>query len=602
MSFPKSTWQTGDVWDAPQVNDLEARVAAAIEASAGIVPGCNGDGVTNNLTAVRAGIAASANSTIAFPAGTFVVSNAAALGAALTFGGTSLTVVGAGRDATIIKLGPDGANAAGFGLFGIGDGQTLTLENLTLQGPTLGGSGPAADPGAPAGSSYSQSTIDTSTTPGALVRYRNVHVKGFAFCGMHTGSMEATDSWFEGRGDAGRSMGPDGGDGNASVYSTARYFKFRNTRLSSFGDPTGGAFYHFLYVGTSHSLDLVGCLLDSPASTSTGPMVQHWDTSVAPTRASPHAVFEGCYFASGTMYTVETSYNCTTKLIGCTLDDIEVYGILAAGPTIVDACTLSIGADGANAIVTAAQGQDTGLDWGLDFTGGSRINLNGYIATGIDLANSNATSEFNIGGGAVFEGAAAGDGIYVYMEGINGRVNLGEATFTGHPNYAVRGQGTGGVLSMTAGTRFLLAGGIDVLTATPVLATLRAVDVEFGGVGTPFDLHYGVPTVVHCERNYGSQWVVRTAVSSTPYTMLRYDELLAVTNTTSAVTINAVAANSVHDGKEIVIADESGGAAAHNITFVPAGADTLKGSGVIGTNSGFQRWRSNGSNGWTRVG
>jgi hypothetical protein len=30
MSFPKSTWQTGDDWDAPQVNDLEARIAAAI--------------------------------------------------------------------------------------------------------------------------------------------------------------------------------------------------------------------------------------------------------------------------------------------------------------------------------------------------------------------------------------------------------------------------------------------------------------------------------------------------------------------------------------------------------------------------------------------
>jgi len=79
----------------------------------------------------------------------------------------------------------------------------------------------------------------------------------------------------------------------------------------------------------------------------------------------------------------------------------------------------------------------------------------------------------------------------------------------------------------------------------------------------------------------------RTATAVT-YTALVTDCIIGVTSTASARTINLPLAATAGEGKIFVIKDESGGAAANNITIDGSGAETIDGAAtkVISTNYG----------------
>lgn len=88
----------------------------------------------------------------------------------------------------------------------------------------------------------------------------------------------------------------------------------------------------------------------------------------------------------------------------------------------------------------------------------------------------------------------------------------------------------------------------------------------------------------------------RTLVSASPYSQTDDDVLIAV-NVAGAVTINLLAVAGVAVGKRLIIKDESGAAAANNITVDAAGAELIDGAAtsVINTNYGVLRIYCNGA-------
>lgn len=75
------------------------------------------------------------------------------------------------------------------------------------------------------------------------------------------------------------------------------------------------------------------------------------------------------------------------------------------------------------------------------------------------------------------------------------------------------------------------------------------------------------------------------------------DLLVAVTDTSAPRTITLATAD-VEDGRVIIVKDESGGAAANNITVATQGAETIDGAATqtISANYGALRIYSDGSN------
>ena len=91
----------------------------------------------------------------------------------------------------------------------------------------------------------------------------------------------------------------------------------------------------------------------------------------------------------------------------------------------------------------------------------------------------------------------------------------------------------------------------------------------------------------------------RTAVA-TSYTALLDDYLIGVTSTAAARTIT-LPARALEVGKHYVVKDESGGAAANNITIDPEGTVQIDGgaTATISTNYGVVRLYSDGSKWFT---
>jgi hypothetical protein len=469
---------------------------------------------TNDYAAFTAAIAAATNGTVAVPpaAKTFYLIDNGVNDAPsnyFSFSGSQLTIRGAGRDSTVLRFGPEGlvTNTGQSNAFAIGGSQVLTFQDLTLQGPgNLGGGGPPSD--IPRGWQAGQGGLGAcgemrSGNASDGVRFINCHVKHFVGQGVGHGFFEGFSSTFEGYGTNYASMGPFAGDDGGSGYSPTKHVILDRCIVKSFGDPAGGVYYHSMYVGTSHDIQINATEFRSPATGATGNMVQHYDSNVALANAGRHAEYVNCHFAPGTQSGVLTSYNCVTKLVGCTMSNLTNYGILIAGPVIIDGLDTTLNSN-LPGITTTTQAQSTGLDWGLQLDN-SRIEfLNGVAAVGVDVehARSSAT-EFAIDGGTVFEGATGKAGIYICLGNVSARVEVGRVIFRGSPAQATRGQT--GTLSLR-GCRFETTGGQSLWATGEALALLTVTDCEFAG--TDSFLISTAPREIISERNYGPGWTV----------------------------------------------------------------------------------------------
>ncbi|MGE0630965.1 MAG: hypothetical protein AB7O96_01050 [Pseudobdellovibrionaceae bacterium] len=88
---------------------------------------------------------------------------------------------------------------------------------------------------------------------------------------------------------------------------------------------------------------------------------------------------------------------------------------------------------------------------------------------------------------------------------------------------------------------------------------------------------------------------------ATDYTLLKSDYYVGVTDTTLARTITLPPLRSLEERKVYIVKDESGGAAANNITIDADSAETIDGglTTVISSNYGVVRLIKNGSNWFT---
>lgn len=562
------------------------------------------DGVGNNIGPLQNAMNANANATVYLLPGSYHVDGGGPGGLSLVVppAATSITFVGlGGPEDTVMKLGPENAQALGtFYLFQKTRGQVINFRNLTLQGPDVLGNG-----GGNLSGNFTASGLINETgvaTLGGKTKFINCIVKNFTFqnASNSTSSYEAYYTGFQGYGSTYRSMGIAGGDDGTTGYDPSKHVWLDHCQVSGYGDPFAGNLFHSLYVGTSMDLLATSCIFKSPASTSTGNMLQHFDSNVALANAGVHAVYDNCYFSTATQGGVLTSYNCPTKFSGCAFDQLQQPGISVAGPTIVDDCILNLLTASGTGITTTTQGQSTGLDWGLTVTGGTRIKFLANVAsTGVNIANANATSEFLIDASVVFEGGQ-GSGNYIQNNsGANGRLEV-RAVFKDHPNVAIRNFATNTLA--VEGAKFIMSAGTSIFS-TAALTRLNHIGNEYAtGIGINLST---TPTLMRSFGNYGAGWaaVSHNAQAGATYTIKQYDEFIACTGTsTTALALTLPAASSLEAGQEILIVDEAGGAATHNVTFVLNGADTIKGTAPITTNNGIRRLRSGGGSGtsfWT---
>ena len=124
------------------------------------------------------------------------------------------------------------------------------------------------------------------------------------------------------------------------------------------------------------------------------------------------------------------------------------------------------------------------------------------------------------------------------------------------------------------------------------------------GIGNLADVDQSVGRIDGAHLRYDDElrkWVpvlasVRRTPTAADYAALTTDELIAVTSTAAARTITLPKAASM-DGRVVVVKDESGGAAANNITVDGNGAETVDGGGAytISTNYGVARLYCNGA-------
>src|ERR1700739_744929 len=112
-------------------------------------------------------------------------------------------------------------------------------------------------------------------------------------------------------------------------------------------------------------------------------------------------------------------------------------------------------------------------------------------------------------------------------------------------------------------------------------STTKLIDVV-PAVSTPTGLSAdaGSPIVLNTDGLLdGSFTAIRSAVTSSTYSVLFSDRHIGVTYTsTGAVTVTLYDATLVTPGTEIIIKDEAGNAATHNITIATTSSQTIDGA------------------------
>lgn len=83
---------------------------------------------------------------------------------------------------------------------------------------------------------------------------------------------------------------------------------------------------------------------------------------------------------------------------------------------------------------------------------------------------------------------------------------------------------------------------------------------------------------------------VRTAVSTSPYSVLESDEFVGVDSSGGAITVNLPEISGLSAQKRVYITDEAGTAATNNITIATAGSDTVLGAASLVINQNYSSY------------
>lgn len=178
---------------------------------------------------------------------------------------------------------------------------------------------------------------------------------------------------------------------------------------------------------------------------------------------------------------------------------------------------------------------------------------------------------------------------------LNNKQTL-DATLT-----ALAAYNTNGILTQTAA---------DTFTGRTLTGTSNRLSITNGnGVsGNPtFDVdanYVGQSTITTTGTVTTGTWNApiqyKTVTKTADYTMVAGDCWIAITNTLAPRTITLPSASAVGAGYIVFVSDETGAAAANNITVTRAGGDNIDGgtTSVIATGYGVKGFKSNGSAKW----
>lgn len=573
---------------------------------------------TNNYSAIQKAIAANANAIVLrgklrAEAGNYLVDDGKNGSASdyFTWQGQQLEIEGDGDDVTNFYIGQEGlvTTTATSNVFKVSANQSLTVYKASFIGPTLLGTNAGVSGGPPtdlvswnSGRGGLQFSKQAGTDTASRTRLYHVHLKQMGGPQLSVGSIDVQHSLLEGNGNSYASMGIICGNDGSDGYNPAKFVHVGNSRLTGFGDAAGSNKYHHMYIGTSHDLAVWDSTLDTPASTATGNMAQHFDQNVPLAGAGQHASWDNVTFIPGTQAAVQTSYNCETQFSNCTLAGLVSGGIAGSGPVVINGTTFSIAGNSGTAFNTTTQGQSTGLSWSLKMGGGSHITYTGnFSASAISILNANAGDEFVIDATVIFDGVNnAGSGNYIAINAANARVDVA-AKFFHHPNVAIRPQGVGCAVLNADGAKFLLSAGTSIFANGTAIALFQMHQAEFAsGIGINMST---IPTVTDAYDNYGPGWAgVLRNVQNSAYAIKAYDELV-LTNTTGGFTKILPAAASVAAGKVLRFKNTSGVADTISRNATP-GTDTIDGATTvtIAATTGFHALMSNGTNGYDIVG
>ena len=225
-----------------------------------------------------------------------------------------------------------------------------------------------------------------------------------------------------------------------------------------------------------------------------------------------------------------------------------------------------------------------GIAYGQGGGGSQKIGVFGIVWD--DLGNTGR------GIGGKFVGLFTGNSLVISINNVYGMIAEGTSTST-TPTiiYGVHSTATGQGAQDTT-----YAGYFDATTGLKNYAV-------YADRGTNFfrnSVGISVNTPLSTLHVNGSQSIKRTG-TVVNYNVQANDYLVTVTNTALPRTITLPSAVTMGDGKVYVIKDESGGAAANNITINPQGGQSINGAAsiVINTNFGVVQLYSNGTNWFT---
>lgn len=434
--------------------------------------------------------------------------------------GGYLKIKGESREKTILKLGPEGNSSQDCVFFGGSTGDTFVFQDITLEGQDfLGNGGPSADPGSPVGTTRNYGISHGGST--GEIKLINTRIRKFVFdCGVNAVSsnvsIDADFCHFEGYGSTYRSLPLGAGESTAggSAWVAPKRIRCSQCRFSAFGDPTGGNFYHAIYVSTAWGLDLNQCYFYTASPTSTGAVVQHFDTSISVANAAPMSRLVSCDFGPdlALMSGVLPSYNTESQIIGCTFDNVEGINISMPGTGTIDDCDFIAASDfGASHIQTVPPGQ------GGSLTGGGVISncrfrgsASGNGPNCIRISQTSIAYDMRVESCDFAGFANASAGMILVFGGssvFGGHLDISDCKFDGSPGYNIQAaaMSTGMRLSVRNNRFYTANGTACIKTATTALAYLAVKGNEFSQATATDAFALGVaPTVSEVDNQGGS--------------------------------------------------------------------------------------------------
>jgi hypothetical protein len=285
---------------------------------------------------------------------------------------------------------------------------------------------------------------------------------------------------------------------------------------------------------------------------------------------------------NGTPLTQRSTLNCDGTLIVCSDDAGNSETDITLGSTVVtETSTDTL----TNKTLTAPvlNGTATGT-----YTLGGTPTITNLNVSGTATANSIVSN--------VADGAAA----------VANRIGTSTAyTTAGDSILDLESNGTRNFRFTPNGSSYIFVGGsrptITGDSSAAWLTLSNAAGAGFGYTNNYFAVNYTTAAEVGVGGATKAGWTAdaltlstavkykRTTVADTAYSVVASDHFIEYTSLTATRAVTLEAAATAGAGREIVVVDGAGAAAASNITFTVSGGGTLYGTSTISTNRGVRR-------------